>query len=71
MRLGKQLGIESDKINELCSKYGEDYPRATHDMLTQWRKDQEYDQIAYVSLYKALTNQTVGLNNIAKVLQSD
>ena len=69
MPLGMRLGLKSDRIKLCIAENGEDYSRAAHDMLTQWRETQQDDFIALDNLCKALVHSTVQQMKIANYLE--
>ena len=63
--LGVRLGVESSTIETCFTKHLNDYPEVAHDVLTRWRKTQDFDFIAYENLCKALMHPKVKLRQIA------
>ena len=64
-RLALQLGIDSSTIEAFFTNYGHDHCEVTHCVLSEWRKTQQDDLIAYENLCSALLHPTVNLRRIA------
>ena len=62
-KLGYQLEIDDDTMEDCFNKNRTDHPAAAHDILREWRKTQQEDDSAYINLCQALTQ--VKLKRIA------
>ena len=63
--LGYYLDVSKPQIDAIVQNKKEDMREALYQMLSSWRKNKEYHEEPYVSLWKALTHADVSLSSIA------